>query len=57
MEPEKCEDWLWRSMHDIRTMGRGRPEHLFEPIYSLMEQRPSLVDLLDDGFEAVVGEA
>lgn len=35
MEPDKCEEWVWRTFDEIRHMS---PQELFVPIQNLLKQ-------------------
>lgn len=39
MEPDKCEEWVWRSFAEIKQM---QLDELFLPVQNLLKQSPNL---------------
>ncbi|KAK3117233.1 hypothetical protein LTR53_001568 [Teratosphaeriaceae sp. CCFEE 6253] len=46
LEPDKCESWSWQTFHQMREMP-ARGKALFQPLHSLMEQRPDVCAYLE----------
>jgi 8-oxo-dGTP diphosphatase len=47
LEPDKCESWKWMSFDDVRSLEESSDQRLFEPIRSLINQRPDICAMLD----------
>ncbi|KAK1821813.1 hypothetical protein LTR12_003689 [Friedmanniomyces endolithicus] len=46
LEPDKCEGWSWCTFSELRKMP-AQDKKLFEPLHSLMEQRPDICTSLE----------
>ncbi|EMD00799.1 hypothetical protein BAUCODRAFT_184003 [Baudoinia panamericana UAMH 10762] len=46
LEPDKCEGWGWCTLPQMRDMDNAACQ-LFQPLLSLMEQRPDSCELLE----------
>lgn len=44
MEPDKCEEWVWKTFDEIK---QTRPEDLFLPIQNLLKEWSSFDHFLD----------
>ncbi|KAK0366371.1 hypothetical protein LTR91_012546 [Friedmanniomyces endolithicus] len=46
LEPDRCEGWSWCTFTELRKMP-AQEKKLFEPLHSLMEQRPDICASLE----------
>ena len=54
LEPEKCEAWVQVSLEEVRLKGGSYGGGLFEPISSLLQQRPEVWLALEQQFKPAV---
>lgn len=41
MEPHKCEEWVWKTWDELRTIYRDEQAKLFDPIVHFLEKYPN----------------